>query len=137
MSQEAKQKTYIKLILMSKRILILDDDRSVLDVMEEALSYSNYDVKTTQSSEELIGLLETYVPDIVLLDYILRGINGGEICHQIKSNPKTSALPVIIVSAYPRVLESLGDYGSDAIIPKPFDLMELLDKVENCLCATN
>ena len=118
-------------------MLILDDDQSVLDVMEEVLNYSHYEVRTTKDSHELMSLLESYSPDIVLLDYLLNGNNGGEICHQIKSNPKTSHLPVIIVSAYPKLLESLGDYGCDAVIPKPFDLTDLLTQVENCLYIKN
>jgi CheY-like chemotaxis protein len=66
----------------------------------------------------------------VLLDYILNGVNGGEVCHVIKNNPKTAAIPVIIVSGYSKLLFSLGDYGCNAILPKPFGLPELLNAVE-------
>jgi CheY-like chemotaxis protein len=71
----------------------------------------------------------TYRPDIVILDYILNGINGGELCHQIKMNRHTAQLPVVIMSAYPKVLQSLGDYGCNTFIPKPFDI----DHILNCI----
>lgn len=70
--------------------------------------------------------------DIVILDYILFGINGGELCHMLKTTPETCHIPVIMVSAYPRVLESLGNYGSDAFIAKPFNLSDITDTIKTC-----
>jgi DNA-binding response OmpR family regulator len=113
-----------------KRVLLLDNDESVLDVMQEALNYEGFDVKTIEQTDNIFPEIEKYEPDVVILDYILNGINGGELCHQIKVNEKTAALPVIMVSAYPRVLQSLGDYGCDDFIPKPFDLDEFVWRIK-------
>ena len=72
---------------------------------------------------------------LVIVDYILEGINGGELCHQLKINPRTKHLPVIMISGYQRVLESLGNYGADYFLPKPFDLNELLNVVKKYFSA--
>lgn len=113
-----------------RRILVLDDDRYILDILDEALSYEEFEVKTAMDIESFFSLMTDYHPNLVLIDYLLRGINGGEVCHQIKSEEGTRDVPVILMSAYPRVFESLGTYGCDAFIAKPFDLYTLIDKVK-------
>jgi CheY-like chemotaxis protein len=109
------------------RILLIEDDEAVRSVIQEALT--DYTVIATDDTSNIFKLIEEHKPDLVLMDYILPHINGGELCHQIKVNPSTANLPVIIVSGYPRILYSLGSYGCDAILEKPFDLSKLLDTV--------
>jgi CheY-like chemotaxis protein len=109
------------------RILLIEDDEAVRNVIQEALT--NYTVIATEDTNNILGLIDEHKPDLVLMDYILPNINGGELCHQIKVNPSTANLPVIIISGYPRVLYSLGSYGCDAILEKPFDLSKLLETV--------
>jgi DNA-binding response OmpR family regulator len=116
---------------MLKRVLIFDDDKDVLDVMQEALTFEGFEVYTIDYTEDIFRELNHYKPDILLIDYLLQGINGGEICCQIKRNPVTSALPVMILSAYPRVIGSLGYYNCNKFLAKPFDLIELVDEIRN------
>jgi CheY-like chemotaxis protein len=115
--------------MLMKRILVVDNDPDILNVMEEILMYEGFEVKAYADTENIIGCIENYNPDLVLMDYILNGINGGELCAQIKSNPQTSSLPVIIMSAYSKVLMSLGNYGCDEFIAKPFDLDEMIYRI--------
>lgn len=114
-----------------KRILVLDDDRYILDILDEALTYEEFEVKTAMDIQSFFSLMDDYQPNLVLIDYLLQGINGGEVCHQIKSEEETREVPVILMSAYPRVFESLGTYGCDEFIAKPFDLYSLIDKVKS------
>ena len=116
-----------------KKVLVIDDDEAVLDVMKEALIYEGFEVKIADKADDIQSMISTYSPDLLLIDYILNGINGGEICHQIKENNSTGKLPVIIVSAYPKVLTSLGLYGCDKFIPKPFDLDDLVGSIKSVL----
>ncbi|MBS7565019.1 response regulator [Mucilaginibacter sp. Bleaf8] len=118
---------------MLHKILILDDNQDILTVLEEALTGEGYEVVTLNYCEDIIKSVQQHQPDLVMLDFLLAGINGGELCHQVKTNPLTSGIPVVILSAYPRVLESLGDYGSDAFVQKPFDLDKLFSTVKHCL----
>ena len=123
---------------MSKKILIIDNDPDVLDVTREALNYEGFEVVASLIADDYQNLIRQHQIDLVVIDYLLPGINGGEICHQIKSNPETAHIPVIIFSAYPRVLQSLGKYGCDAFIPKPFDLSDIVGQITKLLnCSSN
>jgi DNA-binding response OmpR family regulator len=115
---------------MNRKVLVMDDDTSILEVLKEALSYENFQVKTTTESLTILKTVGDYNPDVILLDYLISDVNGGEICHQIKSNPATEHIPVIIMSGFPRVFESLGNYGCNSFIPKPFNLDELIDTID-------
>lgn len=116
-----------------KKILVLDDDTAMLEVLEATLEYASFSVKTAVQSDAIFNEIKEFTPDLVLVDYILNGVNGGEICHQIKCNPDTSHIPVILISAFPRVLLSLGDYGCNAFIPKPFELLDLVEQINTCI----
>lgn len=111
------------------KVLVIDNDHDILDIMTEALTYEGYEVKGLPGVDDILPEIRKYQPDIIILDYILNGINGGELCHQLKINLNTSQLPIVMMSAYPKVLQSLGDYGCNIFIPKPFDL----DYLVNCI----
>ncbi|WP_423148911.1 response regulator [Rubrolithibacter danxiaensis] len=115
---------------MLRRILILDDDLDVLDMLNEVLTYYGYTANIISRSDAILEIIEEYKPDLLLLDFRLFGKNGGEICNMIKKNPETQDLPVIIISAYSH-LESVKEvYCCDDILQKPFDLTSLMEKVE-------
>ena len=115
---------------MSKNILIVDDQNDILDLLKEILELEGYQVTGLSYTEDIIGSISKYQPELVMLDFLLAGINGGELCHQLKTNPMSAHIPVIMLSGYPRVLESLGNYGADAFIAKPFDLDHLTQTVK-------
>ena len=116
---------------MSKKILILDDDQSVLEMLKEVLLYEDFEVEIVSELGSFLKMFdEGYKPDLVIIDYLLKGINGGEVCHQLKVNEKTQSLPVILMSAYPQIFRSLGDYKCDEFIAKPFDLYSLIESIK-------
>src|SRR4051812_42860243 len=114
---------------MKKRVLIVDDNPDNLNLLEEIFISQGDEVKAVLKTDDILKLTESFKPDVVLLDYILDGINGGELCCQLKNNPQYSHIPVIIISAHPKVLFSLGTYKCDRVIPKPFDIDILLSNV--------
>jgi two-component system response regulator VicR len=116
---------------MLKRILVLDDNQDILDVVQETLAYEQFDVKSLTLGIDVLPMVEEFSPDLVILDYRVAGANGGEICRQIKAHPKFNTIPVIIFSAYINKDNELLAYGCDAIINKPFDLTELIEKVNS------
>ena len=118
---------------MTKRVLVLDDDIAVLEAIETALTYEGFEVKTLGRTYSILKSIEEYRPDVILLDFILDGISGGEICRQIKSSSQTKHLPVIIISAYQGNIEGLKEFGCDHFIPKPFDLIELHSGINKVL----
>lgn len=119
---------------MLKRILVLDDNEDILEVVHEALSYAQFEVKSTSAGEQIMPLMKEFKPDLVLLDFRVSGANGGELCRQIKAHPQFNNIPVILFSAYISDVDQLMAYGCDAVIYKPFDLFELIDKVNDLIC---
>jgi DNA-binding response OmpR family regulator len=113
---------------MLKRILILDDNQDILDVVKEALLYERFEVTVTSETENIIEAIQTCKPDLVMLDYKLNGTRGDDICRQIKAHQQLNNIPVIICSAYLNKDDLLA-CGCDAIISKPFGLEELVDTV--------
>jgi DNA-binding response OmpR family regulator len=118
---------------MLKRVLVLDDNQDILDVVQETLSYEKFEVISTAESDKVMSLVKEFTPDLILLDYRVAGTNGGEVCQQIKSHPEFNDIPVIIFSAYINHHDEILAYGCDAIINKPFDLVELINKVNDLI----
>lgn len=114
---------------MLKRILVLDDNQDILEMVNEVLSYEHFDVCTTNTSNNILQLAHDYHPDLVILDYLLNDGNGGEICKQFKADKELSSVPVMIFSAYINRDVDYPAFGCEAVIAKPFDLSELVDKV--------
>jgi DNA-binding response OmpR family regulator len=118
---------------MAKKILILDDNEDILEMMKVALEDEGHEVECMINTNDIYKTISHTKPDLLIVDYILPGINGGELCHQVKTNPKTEHIPVIMVSGHQRVLQSLGTYGADVFIAKPFSLEDIVNNVNNCL----
>lgn len=118
---------------MAKKILLVEDNQDILNILKDLLELEGYEVTGLNYTDSIIESIAQFAPDLVMLDFLLERINGGELCHEIKTTKETSAIPVIMLSAYPRVLDSLGNYGSDAFIAKPFDIAEVLKTVKECI----
>lgn len=118
---------------MVKRILVLDDNQDILEIVHETLTYENFEVKSTSDGDDVMPLMDDFGPDLVILDYRAAGTNGGELCQKIKAHPKFADIPVILFSAYISRDAELMAYGADAIISKPFDLNEFVEKVNNLI----
>lgn len=114
---------------MNKHILIIEDDQDILQVLETILTYNNFTVDAISRTDDIFKSIEDYKPDLVLTDYLLSGTNGGKICQLIKANKDTCHIPVILISAYPELAISLGTFGFDAFITKPFDINVLVKKI--------
>lgn len=109
-----------------QKIMVIDDDEGILDGFQAILESEGYDVTLAYNAEKLFLLTGTELPDLILLDILLSGSDGREICGKLKSNPATKSIPVIIISAHPGVEKSIKRIGADGFIAKPFDMDELL-----------
>jgi DNA-binding response OmpR family regulator len=117
---------------MSKKILIVEDDHDILNLIKDLHEDNGFEVTALDYTGSISDSINQYQPGLIILDFLLPGVNGGELCHEIKSQPATAYLPVIMLSGFPRVLESLGNYGADLFIAKPFGINELLNAVHSC-----
>jgi DNA-binding response OmpR family regulator len=119
---------------MNKHILIVEDNEDLLSLYRDLLEPEGYQVSVLSGSDNIIKQLIKLQPRLVLLDFLLAGINGGELCSQIKKNKATSRIPVIMISAYPKLVNSLGHYGWDDFISKPFKVKEFRRIIDKHAC---
>lgn len=115
------------------RILVLDDDQALLGVMKEILSLNGFDVVTSDPTYEITELIRVHRPDLIIMDYLMNDVNGGELCSVIKSDLSTQHIPVILLSAYNRIIQSLGTYGCDLFVAKPIEFSTLVYQINNLL----
>lgn len=109
-----------------KKILVLDDDLDILVVMQLLFKVKGFDVVTISRWEEIYNKAETFQPDLILLDVLLSGNDGRDICKVLKKKPVTKHIPVILFSANPSIARNLAEYHADGFIHKPFEVDELL-----------
>lgn len=121
---------------MKAKILIIDDDPDIRTLMDILLKRQGYAVETASRQEEVAGSIRAFAPDVILLDVLLNGADGRKICREIKENPATGHIPVIMFSAHPSAGDNIGTYGADDFINKPVNGDTLLEKVEKHLKLT-
>lgn len=112
-----------------KKILVADDDPAIVDAIQLMLELHDYEVSTTVDGETIYKMEKEY-PDLLLLDIWMSGQDGREICKYLKNNPLTKHIPIIMVSASRDIMQSAKDAGADDFIAKPFEMNDLLEKVE-------
>ncbi|HTB52439.1 MAG TPA: response regulator [Ferruginibacter sp.] len=113
------------------RIIIVDDYKDLQDFFKDMLELNHFEVRSAGSAVELDTLLTTFMPDLILLDVMLGADNGTKICKEIKEKYKEIA--IILISANPKLLINYQDCNADDIIEKPFDMYEVLDKINKLL----
>ena len=113
-----------------KHILLVDDVSTNLKC-EELILHNKYKVTMVKSGEEALRCLETMIPDLILLDFHLRKMDGYEVMEYIRKNPKTAGIPVILLTADGKVNEERSiALGAVDFIRKPFEPQMLLDRIE-------
>ncbi|HEK21598.1 MAG TPA: response regulator [Bacteroidetes bacterium] len=114
---------------MAKKILVIEDDKDIRDTVTYILESDGFEVVSSENSR-ILKSLDQHNPDLILLDNWLTewksDANGQQLSKELKSNPKTSHIPVIIISAVNNVAQIAEDGMADAYIKKPFDVEELL-----------
>ena|SRR6185312_3191940 len=121
---------------MSKKILIIEDNELMIDVMSYILTNSGYEVFSATNGDNVFNYIKANHPDLIILDAILPGMDGREICQLLKLNKATQKVPVIICSGDETIDEALKQKGApDDILHKPFDINSLIEKVDHQLAA--
>ncbi len=115
---------------MSK-ILIVDDEPTIVDLLEEHLQSEGYDTAHAFSGEEALQVLDNVTPDLVILDLMLPGMDGYEVCRLMQQDPRLNHIPVIMVTARSAIPNKVMGYqrGADDYVVKPFDPEELSVRV--------
>jgi len=124
---------------MQQTILIVDDETSFLDILQIILQRAGYKTLVTPNGKEGLSMVYQHKPDLVVLDDMLPGISGCDICMTLKSDPSVSHIPVILYSAGPRVRERefMKHIGANATMSKPFKPKDVVQMVANCLAQVS
>ena len=120
---------------MKERILIIEDDEGIVNVLKRGLTYEGYQVDIAYNGESGLVAARTYHPDLVLLDLMLPGIDGIEVCQRLRAVGDTA---ILILTARDDVQDRIHglDSGADDYVVKPFELTELLARVRALLRRT-
>ena len=119
-----------------KKILIVDDDAEIIEMMVDVLVRDGrFEVKSAASGYEGGIMTEQFRPDLIILDYMLPDVNGNIVCKTIKRNPDFAEIKVIIVSGVvnEEEIEDLKQAGAEEFIKKPFNIAQLIDKITSIL----
>jgi DNA-binding response OmpR family regulator len=122
--------TAFKTNVHMQKILIIDDDPDVITVLQLLLKKKGYDVATATKEEEAYQQIDAFMPDLIVLDVLLSGVDGREICKKIKHSENWKHIPVIMFSAHPSAQKNMEIFGADDFIPKPFQSEKILERIE-------
>lgn len=119
-----------------KSILVIEDNHAILDVITLILQSEAYKVAGLNKSENLMSHIETFKPDLMILDIMLPDGDGRDLLTKIRTNKKTENIPVLMISAkYTAQNIQHGEHKPNGFLAKPFDIDELLDKIEGILAG--
>jgi len=120
----------------SKKILIVDDEPINIELLEDLLIPQKYIVEGALNGEEALAKIQEEPPDLILLDVMMPGMNGFQVCSEIRKNSSLPYIPIVFITAYQidqtDIIHGL-DMGGDDYIRKPFDSSELFSRIRSCL----
>ncbi|MBW3664801.1 MAG: response regulator [Actinobacteria bacterium] len=114
---------------MSHRVLVADDDNVTLDVLRAILDLDEFEVETAADGTEALERARTVRFDVVVLDVMMPGLNGFEVCRALKDDPATASVPVVLLTARDREEDRAEGIaaGCDAYLTKPFSPLHLIE----------
>ena len=112
------------------RILVVDDDPDIGIMIKTILEYHGYVVTVISKADQAEEMLRTGSFGLLIMDMLLSGVNGVDICSGLKQDPTTGHVPVIMISAHPNAQKLCRDAGAEDFISKPFEMQEILAKIE-------
>jgi class 3 adenylate cyclase len=121
--------------MMPDKILIVDDEPFNLDLLEQELTDQGYAIERANDGEEALQKVESFLPDVILLDYMMPRMNGIEVVKRLRQDDRYKAIPVVLVTAKASQEDKIRglDAGADDYVVKPFDSFELLARVRSMI----
>ncbi|CAG0959590.1 Alkaline phosphatase synthesis transcriptional regulatory protein PhoP [Methanosarcinales archaeon] len=119
---------------MQIKILVVDDEKCIVNTLKMSLEFDNYKVIEAYTGDGAIRKVHGEAPDLILLDIMLPDMTGYEICNKLRKDPLTRSIPIIMLTGMGETGRIAGlELGADEYITKPFDLNELKAKIRAVL----
>ncbi len=127
-----------KVKVSTARVLVIDDEPEITEIVETFLTEAGYQVAVENSPLEAVNKAQQFKPDVILLDIMMPGVDGYDICQQIKADPQFSGVPIIFLTGKDRSDDMGRSFrsGGDMFIKKPFSCERLLEIVNIVLLST-
>jgi two-component system phosphate regulon response regulator PhoB len=121
--------------MSKKSILVIEDEPAIIDVLTYNLEKEGFDVSSTTNGRDGLQLVKSKVPDLVILDLMLPGTDGLEICRDIRSDPRTRHVRVLMLTAKSEELDEIVGFnmGADDYVTKPFKIKALIHRIKAAL----
>jgi CheY-like chemotaxis protein len=113
--------------------MVIDDNEDILFMLQAMLKIKGYKVSVKMNMDNLERTISELLPDIILMDMLLSGADGREVCRKLKGNPAFSGIPIIMISAHPEAKQQCLAAGADYFLEKPFEMNEIFGAVEKAL----
>ena len=120
-----------------KRILVIDDNKDILEIISLIFEQHGFEIVTTSKGEETLSHIASFSPQIILLDVFLGSMDGRDLCNELKDNPLTAHIPILMFSAHSSWDNILKVCKADDFIAKPFNVTEIVAKVNGLLTSKN
>lgn len=114
-------------------ILVIDDNEDILFMLKTMLEMKGYSLSTKDNPLHIELFIEQVKPDVILMDMLLSGSDGRDICRMIKKNTRIAHIPMVMISALPDAKNSCIKAGSDYFLGKPFEMSDLFETINNAL----
>jgi two-component system, OmpR family, alkaline phosphatase synthesis response regulator PhoP len=119
--------------MTSHTILVVDDDTAILDMIAQVLIEGGYQVLTANNGRTAVDLAHQQRPRLILLDLMMPEMNGWQVIDELRASPQTLPIPILLLSARREMARTADELGVTAYLEKPFDLDDLLDRVQHIL----
>ncbi|GAB2765850.1 response regulator transcription factor [Salinimicrobium soli] len=115
------------------KLLVVDDDSGIGEMLRTLLEFYGYEVIVTEKPGETEALIEKHDIDLVMLDMLISGVNGTDVCARLRQHETHSDIPVLMMSALHEADKKCKNAGADDFIAKPFEMEELINRIEGIL----
>jgi len=116
-------------------VLVIDDEENIIELIKLGLKYEGFQVESAPDGPQGLAAAQRQNPDLIILDLMLPGMDGLEVCRRLRTNPTTRDIPILMVTAKDEVRDRVAglDTGADDYLPKPFSFEELVARIRAIL----
>ena len=122
---------------MPRKVILIDDDQSICDSVSLILKEDGYEVNAYKNAPDALEKMESYKPDVILLDFLLSGTDGLAVTKRIRTTETLKNIPIVLFSAHPTARKLFEQHTVQGFIEKPFDIVDLYDCLNKAMNGSN